>query len=134
MDDGWGFVYIVKIKTRDDVYKIGATTNMKKRMSGIRSRLVYGNGNPIELIDICFTQDRYLKECMVHTRLFGMGYIEAFEGDNCPLRGDEYFILDEKELEDARKMLHRVCDPYGDNIIRSNKEFNSVNKNKINNI
>ena len=128
MDDGWGFVYIVKIKTRDEVYKIGTTTNMKKRMSTLKTRLVYGFENPLELIDICFTQDRYLKECMVHGRLFGSGYIEAFEGDNCPLRGDEYFILEPEELENAKKMLHRICDPYNDNVATSTREFDSVNK------
>lgn len=130
MDDGYGFMYIVKIKTRDDVYKIGTTTNMKKRMSGIRKKLVYGSKSPIELVDICFTQDRYLKESMIHTRLFRHGYIESFNGDNCPLRGDEYFILNSHELEDAKKMLHGICDPYGDHIKTSEKEFNSVVKTK----
>ncbi len=131
MDDGYGFIYIVKIKTRKDVYKIGSTTNMKKRMSTIRNSLIYGSESPIELIDICFTKDRYLKESMIHSRLFGHGYIESFNGDNCPLRGDEYFILDSDELIETRKMLHGICDPYGDHIKTSEKEFNSVVKTKI---
>lgn len=42
MEDGTGFIYIVKLTERDNVYKVGTTNNMIKRLDGIRAKYTWG--------------------------------------------------------------------------------------------
>jgi len=92
-----GYLYCFTSKSLDPVYKIGQTTNLKKRLSGLNSTHLDGY--------FCFT----LPPCKDETK--------CYSEENKPENGFEFYIQKEKILFDMLKSFR----------IESNKELFNCN-------
>ena len=85
MDDGTGFIYIVELTERSNIYKVGSTNNMYNRLQTLRRTHTLGDENTknggIYLKFLSFARDKSKIERLVHSVFHEYSYCEQLKTD-----------------------------------------------------